>query len=232
MSARSRSFATVACNVLSICASLSLLLMAGCGAAGSSSTTPPGQTTTYTVGGTISGLSGTGLVLQDNGGNNLSVSAGATSFTFSTAIASGSAYSVTVLTQPSSASQTCVVTNGSGTVGSANVTSVQIACTTTTGSYTVGGTITGLTGTGLLLQDNGGNSLSVSAGATTFTFTTAIASGGAYNVTVQTQPSGPTQTCSVTNGSGTVASANITNVAVCLYHDFGHLHDRRNNRGP
>ena len=58
---------------------------------------------TYTVGGTVSGLSGT-VVLQDNGGDNLSVSANG-SFTFATALAGGAAYSVTVKTNPSG--QTC-----------------------------------------------------------------------------------------------------------------------------
>src|SRR5208337_980502 len=36
--------------------------------------------------------------------------------------------------------------------------------------------------------------------------------GNVYNVTVETNP--PGQTCAVTNGSGTVASANVTNVAI------------------
>jgi hypothetical protein len=76
------------------------------------------------VGGTVSGLTGSGLVLQDNGGNNLAVSANGL-FTFTTALAGGSAYDVTVLTQPSS--QTCSVTSGSGTVIS-NVTNVLVAC--------------------------------------------------------------------------------------------------------
>ena len=103
--------------------------------------------TTYTIGGTVSGLTGTGLVLQDNGGDNLAVSASG-SFTFSTTVASGAAYSVTVLTQP--AGQSCTVTNGSGTA-SANVMNVQVACTTIT--YTIGGTISGLTASGLVLAD-------------------------------------------------------------------------------
>jgi hypothetical protein len=149
-------------------------------------------------------------MLQNNGGNNLPVSANG-SFTFTTAIAGGGAYSVTVLTQPSSPAQTCGVTNGSGTA-STNVTSVQVSCTTTPVTYTIGGTVSGLSGTGLVLQDNGGNNLSVSANGG-FTFTTAIASGGAYSVTVLTQPSSPSQTCGVTNGGGT-ASANVTNVQV------------------
>ncbi len=80
----------------------------------------------------MSGLSGTGLVLQFNGGNNLAVSA-AGSFTISTRLRSGSAYSVTVLTQPTNPSQTCsVVANGSGSIGSANVTNVAVSCVTNT----------------------------------------------------------------------------------------------------
>ena len=62
-----------------------------------------------------------------------------------------------------------------------------------------------------MLQNNGGNDLSVS-GNGPFTFSTALAGGAAYAVTVKTNPSG--QTCSVSNGSGTVASSNVTNVAV------------------
>ena len=79
---------------------------------------------TYTVSGTVSGLSGT-VVLQDNGGDNLSVTANG-SFTFATSLASGAAYSVTVKTNPSG--QTCTVTSGSGTVGTANVTNVAVSC--------------------------------------------------------------------------------------------------------
>src|SRR5208283_3321686 len=165
---------------------------------------------TYTIGGTISCLTGSGLVLQDNGGNNLPLAAGATSFTFSTPVPSGGSYSVTVLTQPSTPTQMCTVTNGSGTAN-ANVTNVQIACSTTT--YTIGGTISGLTGSGLVLQDNGGNNLPLAAGATSFTFTTPVPSGGSYSVTVLTQPSTPTQMCTVTNGTGT-ANANVTNVQI------------------
>ena len=104
-------------------------------------TNPP---VTHSVGGTVSGLTGT-LVLQDNGGDNLSVTANG-SFTFPTQLASGSAYSVTALTQPSG--QTCTVSGGTGTIGSANVTSVAVTCTTNPPvTHSVGGTVSGLTGT-------------------------------------------------------------------------------------
>jgi hypothetical protein len=78
---------------------------------GTSNTAPP-PPTTFTIGGMVSGLTGTGLVLQDNGGNNLTVTANG-AFTFTTAVASGGAYAVTVLTQPSTPAQNCVVTSGS-----------------------------------------------------------------------------------------------------------------------
>ena len=184
------------------------LWFSACGGGSSGGSTPPPAPTTYTIGGMVTGLSGSGLVLQDNGGDNLTVTASG-SFTFTTAITSGGAYAVTVLTQPSSPTQTCTVTSGTGTA-TANVTSVQVACAAPT--FTIGGTVSGLLGTGLVLQDNGGNNLSVTANGS-FTFTTALASGTAYKVTVLTQPSGPTQTCTVTNGSGT-ATANVTNVQV------------------
>jgi uncharacterized repeat protein (TIGR03803 family) len=184
---------------------IAALFLVGCGSGGSG-TNPPPQT--YTVGGTVSGLSGTGLVLQNNGGNNLSISENG-SFTFSTAIAAGGAYSVAVLTQPSNPVQTCTVANGTG-IANTNVTNVQVSCATTT--YTIGGTVWGLSGTGLVLQNNGGNNLSISENGS-FTFSTAIAAGGAYSVAVLTQPSNPVQTCTVANGSGT-ANANVTGVLV------------------
>ena len=165
----------------------------------------------FTISGTVTGLSGTGLVLADNGGDDLAVTANG-SFTFATAVPRGMAYSVTVATQPANPAQNCVVTNASGTVVG-NVSTVAVACTNSATTYSIGGAVAGLTGTGLVLQDNGGDNLSVAAGATTFTFATKLASGSAYAVTVKTQPTSLAQTCTVASGSGT-ATANVTNVAV------------------
>ncbi len=78
--------------------------------------------------------------------------------------------------------------------------------------YTVGGTITGLTSDGLVLQNNGGDNLNIASGETGFTFTTSIIDGGSYVVTVATQPTG--KGCTVTNGSGTVSGTNVTNVNI------------------
>jgi hypothetical protein len=82
-------------------------------------------TNTFTIGGNVTGLSGAGLVLQNNGGDNLAVSTDG-AFTFPTAVADGGRYTVTVFTQPSG--QGCAVANGSGGIAGANVTSVAITC--------------------------------------------------------------------------------------------------------
>jgi len=86
------------------------------------------ESATYTLSGTITGLTGAGLIIQNNGGDNLSISADATSFTFSTAPFSGAAYAVTVLAAPENPTQVCTVTNSSGVIGNANVTNVTIHC--------------------------------------------------------------------------------------------------------
>ncbi len=164
-----------------------------------------GSAPTYSVGGSTSGLSGT-VVLRDNGGDDLSVTANG-SFAFATKLASGAAYNVTVKTNPSG--QTCSVANGTGTIAAADVTNVAVSCTSSP-TYSVGGSTSGLSGT-VVLRDNGGDDLSVTANGS-FAFATKLASGAAYNVTVKTNPSG--QTCSVANGTGTIAAADVTNVAV------------------
>jgi hypothetical protein len=171
---------------------------------------------TFTIGGTVSGLNtGTSVTLLDNGTDSLTVTANG-AFTFKTALATGAAYKVTVGTQPTG--ETCTVSNGSGTVGSANVTNVAVACAATK-TFTVGGAVNGLNaGTSVTLLDNGADSLTVAANGA-FTFKTALATGAAYSVSVGTQPTG--ETCTVTNGSGTVGSANVTNVAVACSSSTG-----------
>ena len=81
----------------------------------------------------------------------------------------------------------------------------------TTVTYTVGRSVSGLTGSGLSIKNNGADTLSVATNGP-FIFTTELQEGNAYAVTVSAQPVG--QTCSVSNGSGTVAAVNVTNVAV------------------
>lgn len=169
--------------------------------------------TGYAVGGSVSGLTGSGLVLSLNGTTSLPVS-GNGSFTFPGTLATGTQYTVTVGTQPSAPAQTCTVANGSGTIGVSPVTNVAVTCSgSPPTAYTVGGNVSGLGGSGLVLSLNGTSSLPVS-GNGPFTFPGTLPTGTQYAVTVGTQPSAPAQTCTVANGSGTIGASNVTNVVV------------------
>jgi hypothetical protein len=100
----------------------------------------------HTLGGTISGLTRTGLVLA-NGANIVSVAANTTSFTLPTSVAYADGYGVTVATQPAGLS--CIVSNGSGSMPASDVTSVKVKCLDD--PDTVGGTAKGLNAEGLVL---------------------------------------------------------------------------------
>ncbi len=163
---------------------------------------------TFTLTGTLNDLaSGMQVTLENNAADPLTLSADGT-FTFSTPVADSGAYNVTVGTQP--AGQTCSVTNGQATHVTANVANITVTCSTNT--YTVGGSVSGLSaGQQVTLEDNGGNALTVTANGS-FTFTTPVAYGGAYTVTVGTQPMG--LACLVSNGAGSPVIAEVTNVGI------------------
>lgn len=191
------------------CLTLTAFVLASCSGVPGGNSGGGGTGSTFSISVTVTGLSGSGLVLQDNGKDNLAISANGT-FTFKTPV---TAYLVTVLTQPSSPAQTCVVSGGSGTA-TANVTTVAVACTTNAVTATIGGALSGLApGASVILQNNGGDALTLTANGP-FTFKTPVTGPtDAYAVTVNAQPTTPNQICTVASGSGT-ASANVTNVAV------------------
>ena len=99
-----------------------LVMAAGLGAWACGS----GGTSSYTIGGTLSGLaSGQQVTLLDNGSDTLTLSASG-SFTFTTPVTANGAYSVTVGAQPTG--QTCTVNSGSGSGVTASVTTVGVTC--------------------------------------------------------------------------------------------------------
>jgi len=87
---------------------------------------PPPAAQKFTVGGTVAGLAGSGLVLQNNAGDDLAVGADG-SFSFATSLDDGADYGVTVKTQPT-ALQVCVAKQAFGTVAGAAVNSVTVNC--------------------------------------------------------------------------------------------------------
>jgi len=158
----------------------------------------------YNVSGTVSGLTGS-VVLQNNGADDLTVSNG--SFSFTNKINKGSAYNVTVKTQPSPF--TCSAASNRG-LASDNMSSVSIVCAVQ--AYFLSGTASGLGSTTLGLQfDNETKSLSDNG---SFSFSTPVAEGGGYSIYIPSQPDN--RTCSVTNGTRSNVTQDYTDLkAVC-----------------
>ena len=83
---------------------------------------------TFFIGGKVEGAAGV-LTLQNSNGRTLTLR-GDGSFAFETQMVSNAIYNVTVPVHPDS--QICLVTNGSGTVKSADIRDVTVTCTPNT----------------------------------------------------------------------------------------------------
>src|SRR5437660_3779486 len=197
---------------ISLLMASALLALSACGGrVGGGGGAGPGPALSFTIGGTTSGLGGS-VVLQNNGGDNLSISANG-GFTFAAALTAYSSSAGTVLTRP--AGQSCTVASGAGTVAGANITNIAVTCAANT--FTVGGTVSEI-GRASCREREWGNDLTVSANGN-FTFSAPVAQGSPYAVTVLTQPAG--QSCRVANDTGTVARANVGDVTVsCAANTF------------
>src|SRR5271165_5525016 len=108
-------------TMLGTAAGAAALFLLGC---------PGGIDAKYSVGGTLTGLAGSGLVLEDASGNDLRLESNG-GFVLSGGLDNDAAYPVTVKTQPANPTQVCIVHNGSGTIDRTNVTNVIISCTQT-----------------------------------------------------------------------------------------------------
>jgi hypothetical protein len=126
------SFAESAARFLAVS---TVLLLTACGGGGGggggapgSNQPPPGQPTgQYTIGGVVQGLEGTGLAIWGNGIPRFDIASNG-SFTIPRNFSSGQAYQVVMYAHPTSPIQECNVTNGSGTIGSANVIDIVVDC--------------------------------------------------------------------------------------------------------
>lgn len=82
------------------------------------------------IGGTVTGLADTGLVLQNNGADDLFILADGP-FEFPNRIPTGASFAVTVRTEP--ATQTCRLANATGTAGAIDITDVTVTCSSDPG---------------------------------------------------------------------------------------------------
>ncbi len=169
----------------------------------------------YTVAGSVMGLtSGQQVTLNNNGSDPVTVAADG-SFAFATPVPYGGSYAVTIGTQP--IGETCSVTNGNGANMAANVGNVAVSCVVNTFKLSVA--ITGLDSSQqLTLLNNGADALIIN-GSTTNSFSVSFASNiaynGAYAVSINSQPG--SEICTLSNGTGSGVIADVTSVRVTCH---------------
>lgn len=118
--------AVLACLLLASCNGETAFDSTSLSSAKDSATKSLTPSTTYSVGGMVSGLSpGKSLTLSKDG-NTLTLNTNG-AFSFSAKLSSGSAYAVTILTLPEG--QTCTLSNGSGVIKSAVISDISVTCT-------------------------------------------------------------------------------------------------------
>lgn len=166
----------------------------------------------YYIGGSVTGVTKSGLVLQLNGADDLAVDA-AGSFYFDKRIATDKTYKVTVKSIPANVEkiEDCSVLNGTGKA-IYTVSNVYVNCTIR--KHALGGSIIGLDGASGLALVNGSDRIAVpQADLAAGKFSMApVSEDSPYGVAILTQPAG--RTCSVENGSGKMAQADVASIVV------------------
>ncbi|SHH55312.1 hypothetical protein [Massilia sp. CF038] len=158
-----------------------------------------------------------GLKLQNNGGNFYDVPPGAV-YSFPDLIPIDGSFDIVAQGQPPNTTK-CEVVNGKKKATNISLQTIRVECTLIT--YHLGGTISGLTGDGLVLV-NGTDKKTIPAGTTSFNLTVDPGNGGAvtgkvpedapYGVLIFNQPAG--QTCTVANGTGKMPAADNATINI------------------
>lgn len=85
--------------------------------------------------------------------------------------------------------------------------------------YTVGGTVSGLGGSSLSIALNSEEPLAINSNGS-FAFPQTLADNSAYSVAITSHPSDPAQVCDISNGSGSISSGDVADIAInCIQHN-------------
>lgn len=166
----------------------------------------------YTIGGTISGLDGiTGLVLTNSfDGSTLNVAVASGAFAFTQTYLDGTAYNVTVTTQPNHPVQDCLVANGSNVITGANVTNIAITCNST--AFPIEVTAVGIASGTLTIRNNNSEVLTISTNGL-HRFPTNIITNNTYSLQILSTPAN--HQCVLSSTGGTVTGT-ISVTANCF----------------
>lgn len=178
--------------------------------------TGPSKTVTVTAHGVL----GRDLTLLLNGTEEATISDdGWTSF--QTTLDSFSEFKVDISQQPTSPNQVCRLDHQEGFVLTEDI-DLSLNCSAL--HYPIGGSVTGLDGVGLslILEDvsNGRFQRRTIKSNGDFVLGT-LGDGAGYEVSILSQPTDKTQTCTLSNGSGIVSGTSINNLSInCSTSEF------------
>lgn len=159
----------------------------------------------YFIGGTVTGLQAGNSLIIKNGNSSQQISSNGL-YVFDEAVIDARDYQVSVEQQPTSPSQTCVISNPSGTIAGEDVTNIDINCTTN--SFQVQVKVTGLVPTNqLTLQNNSGDDLQIN-GNGLWTFSQSLLDLSHYQVSLLSAPVAPAQSCTLQQQEGNLAGEN------------------------
>jgi hypothetical protein len=156
----------------------------------------------------------TGLTLVNNGnGEKVTIDSGATSFIFTKLLAVDEKFDVEVVA-PGPSGAICTPAANTGTASVYTVYYVTVTCTAN--PWVLGGTVKGLTSTGLVLANGSDTTAVLPAGGADvkFTFPTKVGNTAQYGVTVLTQPTGQTCTVDSTLNPGTMPNSDLLTLGV------------------
>jgi len=196
----------------------SLATLVACSGGGSDGTGSPSHdrsakderdnAVTFPINVEVSGLIQSGLILQNNDGDDLAISSNG-AYTFKTLVPSRAKYVVTVKTPP--ANQACTVINGTGfAVG--EIPAISVLCDSIEKTHSIGGTVTGLQqGDTVVLLNNDNESIEIKADGV-FRFSTGAVVSSGYRVIVKKPPTN--KICTVFKGTGVGVNAPVTDIEV------------------
>jgi hypothetical protein len=162
------------------------------------------------------GVTKPGMSISNKGGPLLPVTAG-TAFLFPDLVEYDSDYDITITGKPTN-TDSCTVLNGKGNTGSYSPNNIAITCVITT--FNLGGSVNGLTG-GDLVINNGAQRVTIPKNATTFSMSTPttefprtgqLPEGALYGLTILQQPA--SGTCVIANPNGTMPAASVSSIVI------------------
>jgi len=164
----------------------------------------------YRIGGSVTGLSGTGLILR-NGSESITLNAPGP-FQFMTQHRSGESYDVQITQNPIGGAQGCSVVNGAGLVLDRNVTNIEVICSDNATMTMIVQGLGTAAGDQVTITRNGSDTVTLSANGATGqqTFAVPIAVGSNYTLSAASStPAG--QLCTFTQfGTDTTLSGTVT----------------------